>query len=180
MKKIPTLFLRDYTNPRNPVITDKITPGCEWVLEGKGIATRKVDGTCTKLDEGGNWWARREVKPGKPVPDGFVEEEIDPVTEKMVGFEPMEQSSFLKAFKSVENKPIIPATYELCGPKVNGNPEGYTEHYLIQHGQERLTAPAHEPLDLIAECREHGYEGVVWWSVDGTDRKCKLKVRDYA
>jgi hypothetical protein len=41
------------------------------VLDGEGVATRKYDGTCVMFD-GDGWWARREVKPGKTAPAGFV------------------------------------------------------------------------------------------------------------
>ena len=41
MKKIPTLFERVYENNRVVDVTDKVTPGMEWVLENKGQATIK-------------------------------------------------------------------------------------------------------------------------------------------
>ena len=47
-------------------VLPEITPGCEWVIAGEGVATRKYDGTCVMYD-GDEWWARREVKPGKTV-----------------------------------------------------------------------------------------------------------------
>jgi hypothetical protein len=70
-QKIPTLFKRDLESMKH--VTDEVVPGCEWVLAREGVATRKYDGTCTMLDEDGRWWARREVKPGKPRPDNFYE-----------------------------------------------------------------------------------------------------------
>lgn len=41
MQKIPTLFKRgdDFK------VTEDVNPGCEWVLNGEGKATEKVDGT---------------------------------------------------------------------------------------------------------------------------------------
>ena len=68
MRKIPTLFVRDEQDRRH--VTSEVTPGCEWVLAGEGVATRKYDGTCCMFD-GEQWWARREVKPGKTDPPGF-------------------------------------------------------------------------------------------------------------
>ena len=70
MKKIPSLFQRD-PNDRQRV-TLNVTPGCEWVLAGLGIPTRKWNGTCVRFDATGRWWARRTVKLGKTVPDGFM------------------------------------------------------------------------------------------------------------
>ena len=63
MRKIPTALVRDPDDRAH--VLDEVTPGCEWVFAGEGIATRKYDGTCTMLDGNGKWWARREVKPGK-------------------------------------------------------------------------------------------------------------------
>ena len=49
MKKIPTLFERQYENHKVVGITDNVTPGLEWVLEGEGVATVKIDGSCTAI-----------------------------------------------------------------------------------------------------------------------------------
>jgi len=39
MRKIPTLFGRDWdTDPR--YVTREVAPGCEWVINGEGRATR--------------------------------------------------------------------------------------------------------------------------------------------
>lgn len=45
MRKIPTLFVREFLPNHKILITDQVTPGCEWVLAGEGVATRKLDGT---------------------------------------------------------------------------------------------------------------------------------------
>lgn len=39
MKKIPTLFVREFFPCHKVKITDQVTPGCEWVLAGEGVAT---------------------------------------------------------------------------------------------------------------------------------------------
>lgn len=85
MRKIPTLFARDWDGDRRYVLPE-VTPGCEWVIEGDGVATRKYDGTCVMFD-GDRWWARREVKEGKAAPAGFVALETDPETGKTVGWQ---------------------------------------------------------------------------------------------
>ena len=69
MEKIPTLFVRDDQDRR--YVTPEVTPGCEWVLAGEGIARRKYDGTCVMYGADGRWWARRAVKPGKTIPPHF-------------------------------------------------------------------------------------------------------------
>ena len=52
MKKIPTLFERVYDNHKIVGITDKVTPGMEWVLAGEGTATVKYDGSCCAVIDG--------------------------------------------------------------------------------------------------------------------------------
>ena len=187
MRKIPTLFRRDPNDMRR--VLPELTPGCEWVLAGEGVATRKYDGTCLMLDTDGVWWARREVKPGKGTPDGFVALETDETTGKTVGWEPVEQSSFAKLFAAME-RPGFPGTYELVGPKVNGNPERLDRHRLILHAIAQ-PAPAAElrlvGLDAatalerlgpwLIDLAGYGWEGVVWHHPDG--RMAKLKARDF-
>jgi len=185
MQKIPTLLQR---NPDDRAhVTDAVTPGCEWVLAGEGVATRKYDGTCVMLDDDGQWWARREVKPGKASPAGFIEVNVDEVTGKRMGWEPIAQSSFAKfhAEALVTAAPAVPGTYELVGPKINGNPEGTTAHALVSHADAESFRTAGVPRtvpDLVALVaavgRTGGWEGIVWHHPDG--RMAKLKARDLA
>jgi hypothetical protein len=189
MQKIPTLYKRNPEDMKR--VLDEVTPGCEWVLAGEGVPTRKWDGTCVMLDEEGNWWARREVKPGQELPKVFRLEETDPNTGKIVGWVPMEASAFAKwhaeALKATGRAPEHwqPGTYELIGPKINGNPEGRMHHWLVPHGAAIFKVNYDQwpmlrdaaPRDLIEACREMGWEGIVWHHPDG--RMAKLKVRDY-
>ncbi|MFF6940438.1 hypothetical protein [Streptomyces lavendulae] len=184
MRKIPTLFLRDF-NARPALVTAKPNPECQWALDGEGTATRKWDGTCTRLDEAGAWWARREVKPGKNIPAGFQASEHDEVTGKLVGWEPMAQSAFAKFHaEAVANSPALAAgTYELLGPKINGDPDRFDAHVLMPHGW----APLSERLDIEGAPRDHEglrdwlvkreYEGLVFHHPDG--RMAKIKRRDF-
>ncbi len=44
--------------------------------------------------------------------------------------------------EAIEREPRTePGSYELCGPKVNGNPEGSPHHVLVRHGALVLEAP---------------------------------------
>jgi len=179
MRKIPTLFKRDPDDMSR--VLDDVTPGCEWVLAGEGVATRKYDGTCTMLDEAGAWWARREVKPGKLEPAGWVEVDHDPVTGKRTGWEPIAQSSFAKAFAECETAGFQPGTYELVGPRINGNPDGFDDHTLVRHAEAdrlwfALQPDAEMVVHAVRELGDQGIEGVVWHHPDG--RMAKLKARD--
>ncbi|WP_029924033.1 RNA ligase 1 family protein [Nocardia otitidiscaviarum] len=185
MKKIPTLFVRDPNNMAR--VLPEVHPKCDWVTAGEGVATAKLDGVCTMLDGEGGWWARREIKPGKAEPANFIEVDHDPVTGKRTGWEPIGQSSFAKlhrqALEATPEVVYVSDSYELVGPKVNGNPHGYSEHTLVRHGS--IVLPG-IPTDfdglraLFAGWREslgRPYEGVVWHHPDG--RRAKLKVRDF-
>lgn len=184
MKKIPTVFVRDEADRR--FVTPVITPGCEWVFEDpEAVATRKYDGTCCMLDGEGHWWARREVKPGKEAPDGFVPVQADGVTGKVMGWEPMEQSGWAKwhadavARLGCAQSLLCPGTYELIGPKVNGDPECVGEHKLVRHAiaETLLPPPPVTFAGLAVYLAEHPYEGIVWHHPDG--RMAKLKKRDF-
>lgn len=50
MKKMPTLFARDFSGD-TAIARDVVTPGCEWVLAGEGTASRKRDGTAILVRE---------------------------------------------------------------------------------------------------------------------------------
>jgi len=195
VKKIPTLFLRDPDTGLR-YLTREAHPDCGWVLAGEGWPTRKYDGTCVRFD-GARWWARREVKPGKAAPSSFVAVETDVFTGKTVGWEPIEQSSFAKYHAEALagphglldewpiREPIAGATYELCGPKINGNPEGLHRHAMVRHGY--IAAVERDELnqlkreyDLIeAWLHMHfAWEGLVFHHPDG--RMAKIKRRDFS
>jgi hypothetical protein len=200
MKKIPTLFVR---NPEDRAhVLPEVTPGCEWVLAGEGAPTRKYDGTCVMYD-GSAWWARREVKPGKNIPPAYQIVEHDETTGKLVGWEPIEQSAFAKYHSQALDapwgiadahpsgqwtppmRPVADATYELCGAKVNGNPERIEDgHLLIRHGytaavdRDEMASLTASFEDLRMWLHAHArWEGIVWHHPDG--RMAKLKKRDF-
>lgn len=185
MRKIPTLFVRDEAD-RSRVTAD-VTPGCEWVLRGEGIATRKFDGTCVRIRRDGlhgHGLARRLVKPGKTPPAGYIAVETDQVTGITVGWEPVGQSPFARQFDEAIDElggfsELLPGTYELCGPKINGNPERIEgAHRLLPHGLEIHGAPTDPDAirEFVATLGRDGVEGIVWRHPDG--RMAKLKARD--
>lgn len=182
MRKIPTLFRRDPDNKRR--VLPEVHPDCQWVLDGEGIATRKYDGTCVMFD-GTTWWARREVKEGKTPPPGFWAIDRDDFTGKTVGWESVEQSPFAKFHaEAFENMPAPVSggwkvgTYELVGPRINGNPEETNRHYLWLHDIADEHPDAPRDFDGLKEWLTdfHG-EGLVWHHPDG--RMAKLKRRDF-
>ncbi|MCX5239758.1 DUF5565 family protein [Streptomyces prunicolor] len=190
MLKIPTLFVRD-PEDRSRVL-NQISPGCEWVVAGEGRPTRKLDGTAVMYDQHGAWWARREVKAGKAVPPGYITVQHDETTGKLAGWEPVAQSPFAKfhaeavANAEAAEVPWIPwqlGTYELIGPKINGNPERYDRHWLVAHTNTETLPVDFLTFDGIraSVLRWHKtdhVEGIVWHHPDG--RRAKIKARDFA
>ena len=63
MKKIPTIFEREFTGPREFHLTGKIAPGMENILY-QATATVKIDGSCCAII-GGTLYKRFDAKPGK-------------------------------------------------------------------------------------------------------------------
>lgn len=180
MRKIPTLYVRNPHDRKH--VLDVVSFGCEWVLDGEGVATRKFDGTCTMLDIDGRWWARRMVDIFATPPLNYVEIMVDPLTGKSIGWEPIEQSGFAKWHADALAGSIDlagPGTYELVGPKINGNPEQFFDHALIGHHRaERYAAP--RDFTELAEwlLARPGMEGLVWHHEDG--RMAKIKRKDFA
>lgn len=186
MEKIPTLYKRDPDDMKR--VLPEVNPECLWVADGEGVATRKYDGTCVMKDERGFWWARREVKPGKEEPPNFQQVHFDEVTGKKQGWEPIEQSSFAAAHNDAmvanHGHEFDPGTYELVGPKVQGNPEELERHDLRRHAlaeQVDLSRTVRD-FDTLRDLVIHlgdarGWEGIVFHHPDG--RMAKLKRRDF-
>ena len=176
MKKIVSLFQRNYDGDRR--VRDEVVIGAEWVQNGEGFATRKFDGTCCMVRKG-ELYQRYEVRRGKKAPQGFEPAcEVDPNTGKQQGWLKVDASNpsdkwHAEAFKGDEED----GTYELCGPKIQGNPEGYEKHCLIPHGVEVLSDAPRTYDEIRAYLDARTIEGIVWHNSDG--RMVKIKKRDF-
>ena len=180
MRKIISLFKRDYDGNRQ--VYDEVVEGAEWVLAGEGVATEKVDGTCCLVAEG-SLWKRRSVKPGKQSPAGFVHVDTDELTSRKWGWVPVGTGPEDRWHREAwGNAPAATAwasgTYELVGPKVQGNPYGMPNHGLWKHGA--ACESPHMPRDfegLKKYFRDACIEGIVWHHPDG--RMVKIKKEDF-
>jgi len=159
MKKTVSLFARNYDGDR--LVRDELIPGAEWVVAGEGVATRKLDGTCC-LVRNGKLFKRYDAKAGKA---------------PLAGFEPAQApdavSGHWPEWMPVGDGPDD----ELCGPKVQSNPEGFTAHVLIRHGSEVLADCPRNFAALRDYLSVRDIEGVVWHHPDG--RMVKLKGKDF-
>lgn len=184
MKKIPTLFQRDPANMKR--VRNVVVMGCEWVAEGEGIATRKYDGACCAVLNG-RLFKRREVRKGK-IPTDFSPVDYDPATGKHVGWVPVgagpddqyfrEGIYELTHFSDGSRSPGPPdGTFELCGPKINKNPEGYGQHTLIRHAHAQVVYAPRTFEELREHLEDFPFEGIVWHHSDG--RMVKIKRKDF-
>lgn len=181
MKKITTLFKRDFTN--NGKITRGYADGVDWVLRGEGVSTRKYDGTPVMIRDG-KMYKRCEVKPGKIAPADFEEVDFDQKTGKRVGWVQVgwgaEDQWFREAINggNPDKVDISDGTYELLGPKVQGNPEHADKHYLQLHAEAEEYQNVPTDYDgLEAWLKGKDIEGIVWHHPDG--RMAKIKLRDF-
>lgn len=177
MKKIKSLFKRDYGSGTR-LVYNEVVEGSEWVLNGEGTPTRKFDGSCCAIIDG-KIYKRYDAKKGKKVPDGAIPcQEPDPIT----GHQPCwlkcdeskpEDKYFIEGFNNLENK--IDGTYELCGEKVQGNPEKIIGHQLIKHGCEVLLNVPRDFEGIKEYLKDKDIEGIVWHRDNGDMVKIKKK-----
>ena len=183
MKKISTLFEK---NPDNlALVIDKIDFNNMWVFTDPNVrATRKFDGTACAIIKG-RLYKRYDVKvsKGRAVPpDAIPCQDPDPITGHWPHWflcNPADPANrwHYEALKTMGKLPD--GTYELCGPKVNGNMEEYTTHVLVPHGALTLEI-AFKTWDygMFKEyLRCHDIEGIVFHHPDG--RMCKIRKSDF-
>jgi hypothetical protein len=70
-----------------------------------------------------------------------------------------------------------PATFELVGPKVQGNPYKLEEHEFYRHGAVELRDVPRDFYGLLQYFSRTKIEGVVWHHPDG--RMVKIKRKDF-
>ncbi len=182
MKKIPSLFKRDYEGTRQ--VYDEVVPGTEWVLAGEGVATRKLDGTSCMV-RAGALYKRYDARAGKAPPAGFepAQDEADPVTGHWPGWLPVGEGPEDRWHREAlaEAGALPDGTYELIGPKVQGNAERLDRHMLVPHGAELLGDAPRTFEGIRAYLAAHEIEGIVWWRAAGDPDcdKTKIKRRDF-
>lgn len=181
MQKIISLFQRNYDGDR--LVRDEVVPGAEWVLNGEGVATRKWDGTCCMI-QNGELYKRYDAKKGKTPPEGFIPaQDPDEVTGHWPGWLKVGDGKEDRWHRegldnTAEGEDLIDGTYELIGPRINGNKEGLNRHILIKHGEEKVYFPGGVTFETVKRfLDETDYEGIVWHHPDG--RMVKIKKKDF-
>jgi len=187
MKKMSTFFKKD-PNDLGRVVSE-INPENRWVLNC-GLPTRKFDGTACMIKDF-QLYKRYDVKKNKKtgkfkkVPDGAIScQEPDMKSGHWPHWILCDRNNsqdkyHFEAFDNLECKQN--GTYELCGEKVQGNPEKIKGHKLILHGSEYLNISdfSFEGLKNFLSSSKNNIEGIVFYSTDGSGRMCKIRKVDF-
>lgn len=191
MKKITTLFKKD---PENlGLVINEINPENEWALK-YGKPSRKWDGTACAIIKDElykRYDSKINKKTGKrkPLPEGAIPcQEPDVITGhwphwvKCDRNNPGDKYHFEAFDRFLEDDGYdCEGTYELCGEKIQGNPEKIRGHVLIAHGTQSLKGQFETSFDGIKEYLsdpKNDIEGIVFdhfWD----DRMCKIRKSDF-
>lgn len=191
MKKIPCLLEREfYDNHSFKLLEDKITSGCEWVLNGEGIATEKMDGTaCMILN--GELYRRYDAKRGKQPPIGAIPcQDPDLVTGHWphwikVSENNPEDKWYIIAWKRLlelserYGKIVEDGTYELCGPHFQSNPYNLDVDIFYRHGDKVLEDVPRNIQGIKKYLEEHCIEGIVFHRCNESNDMCKIRRKDF-
>lgn len=182
MKKITTLFKKDPNNLGR--VINEVSPENEWAFLGYGKPTRKLDGTaCATFN--GELFKRYDVKKGKSVPfEAIPCQYADPITGHWPHWVKCDRANPADKwhFEAFDINPLYfatigEATFELIGPKINGNKEKLDHHRLIKHG-DILETPFNNTFEALQiYLSTHDIEGIVYHHPDG--RMCKIRKSDF-
>lgn len=182
MKKISTLFKK---NPENlGLVIDEINPDNAWVFDC-GVPTRKFDGEAHAIING-ELYKRYDVKKGRSIPDGAIPcQEPDEITGHWPHWVKCERADgtykwSFDAWDRMDEDEKVDGTYELCGPKVQGNKEKFTHHILIPHGMDVLNDISDFTFDGLKEYLSNqnlDIEGIVFYGRNG--EMCKIRKSDF-
>lgn len=171
-----TLFEIVFEKGKAPYATNKVRPENKWAIT-EGIATRKFDGTSVAIIKG-KLFKRFDMKKGRKLPEGAIEcQSADKITGHHPHWVPCLENDkhHWEAFNKQEK--WEDGTYELCGPKVQKNPEGFENHVLVRHGTQELNIQNRTFESLMKFCEKEDIEGIVFHHPDG--RMCKIRKKDF-
>lgn len=149
MIRIPSLFQR---NTKTWQAEPKINPGAEWVVEGKGFCTIKIDGVhvrVSKAENGAYVLEKRLKSPDWTQPDQYLPLNIDLP----------ENRYFKEAFLNLTGS-SLPGEYVAYGFGIKGNPhnliksqmirvEPVDKDLIVNEWQEKLARGKHVGVDVL-------------------------------
>lgn len=165
MKRPPCAFVR---NEQTGLAT--IQPAVPWFAQGHGFATRKWDGIPYLIewsDEHSAYLAYRGVTldPDEPIPIKLKQTSdagVVPVT-GWISVGNAESPLFETITADIQaGRKFAPGTYELCGPGIKDNHEGFDQVGLIKHDLITYLRCPRVLDDLIMFMIQHPSEGLVW------------------
>lgn len=178
LSTIPTVFHRD---PRTGTVVPQPIDSCTWVLTGEGTCRIKYHGISVQLDRGGRWYQWTSWPGGYGCPDTFLPAHTSQQRdERSFGWMPLDDDDDTWwLITAALHDMLIPraGTYELCGPGIRFNREGFDKPTLIYH----RTAPVVDAPDrsyegLLRLLRSGVWSGLVFEHPDG--RLAKLSLAD--
>lgn len=181
MKKMKTLFERQFENHHIIKCLDKIQEGCEWVINGEGYPTEKIDGTCCMVKDN-KLYKRFDYKLGRKLPEGAIpcQEKADEITGHFPHWVLCDENNpsdkyHVRAFN--EQKPLEDGTYELIGKHFQGNPYKLENDILEKHGIRKLENVPRNYEGIKKYLEENYIEGIVFYR--GNGEMCKIKRSDF-
>lgn len=188
MKKMKTLFKRVFKDHKLVGCLNEVEEGCEWVLNGEGVATIKLDGTCCLIQDG-VLYKRFDYKPGRKLPECAIpcQEAADPITGHFphwvkVSADNPADKYHVEAFERFKERDNYKCnewngTYELVGPHFQGNPYGLFYDRLEKHGAFVLEDVPRTYEGIKEYLRTHYLEGIVFHRDNG--EMVKIKRSDF-
>lgn len=189
MKKIPTLFTREFENHNVKKVLPQVAEGLEFILENDDvIPTVKWDGSCCAIING-EFYKRYDAKQGKAPPKGALPCcKPDPITGHWphwvkVDMENPSDKWFVTAYNNFcsklcenEKDECCDGTYEAIGPHFQNNPYNLVGDTLVKHGVHPLSPDMN--FDGIKDfLKNNNIEGIVFWYKN--EPVCKIKRSDF-
>lgn len=197
MKKIPTLFKREYNDHQVIGIYPELSdPSLQVVLNGETLPTVKYDGSACMIS-GKKLYKRYDAKNGKKAPEGAIpcQPEPDPVTGHWPHWVELKKENpadkwYIEAFNNSLSLEYSDAsiifnderkhTFEAIGPHFQGNPYELNYDIVVAHGFKVITELQGIQLSfgIIKDfLKTSNIEGIVFWYADKP--LCKIKRSDF-
>lgn len=192
MKKIKRIFKADPEN--RSLVTKEINEGMEWVFNGNSYPRWKRNGLPCAIIKG-VFYKRLQVDSlSGLVPDNAIKVDEDKFTNKIIYWVPIlntpENKYFLEALERFKQDHkfwldnlggLADGTYELCGPKIQGNKENLSKHILLPHN----SVPVHWDVEVTYDNLKEYFmkyprvEGFVFYHKMDSSLMGKIRRKDF-
>lgn len=178
MIKMTTLYKKNQENLS--LVINEIDRENEWVFIS-GVPTRKFDGSACAIING-ELYKRYDAKKGKaPPPNSIPCQPPDEITGHWPHWIKCDRNNQADKyfFEAFDKENFEDGTYELCGEKVNSNPERIVGHKLIKHGVEKLELNDFSFNSIKDFLTVNDIEGIVFHDRNGSGKMCKIRKSDF-